>query len=433
MKNNFQVILISVFAFFILLGIASFALYKAKDSTNTNVNLTAWGTIDVVSFENFLSKMRIDLSKDVKIKYVQKNILTIDAELVEAIASGIGPDIVLLPQNLLVRYSDKVYPIPATSLPERLFKDTFVQEAEIYLTADGAIGLPFFIDPLVMYWNRDMFADVGVASPPTKWLEFPDLASKMSKVDNNANIIQSAVSLGGYKNINNAKAIISSIIMQAGSPIIATGSNGEVSSYLDSRSSVDTKSIEIPAYSALRFYTDYSNPKKSVYSWNNALPSSKQMFLSGDLAVYFGKASEISDIKEKNPNLNFDVAMLPQILDSKNKITFGDIYGFLILKSSPNIVPAFNAISTLVGADTVPVFLGFNNFAPARRDLIARGVSDSAKSVFYNSALISRSWLDPNSSKTDIIFQDMIDNITTGRERLEGAVQKASEELNNLL
>jgi multiple sugar transport system substrate-binding protein len=431
MKNNFQVILISIFGFFIIFGIASFSLYKAKNSGDTSVQVTIWGTIKSTEFESYVNRVKVDLNKEIKAKYVQKNISTIDAELVEAIASGVGPDIVLLPQNLLVRYSDKVYTIPFTSLPERTFKDTFVQEGELLLTSNGAVGLPFFIDPLVMYWNRDLLSDAGIATPPTKWLEFPILADKISKVDNNANITQSAVSLGGYKNINNAKALVSALIMQAGSPIVKN-ENGNLVSYLGSKSS-NTETTEIPALSAMRFYTDYSNPKKSVYSWNNAMPSSKQMFISGDLAVYFGKASEISDIKEKNPNLNFDVAMLPQILDSKNKITHGDIYSFLILKSSPNTLPAFTAVSTLVGADTVPVFLENNNFAPARRDLIAKGITDPAKSIFYNSALISRSWLDPNSNLTDIILQDMVDNITTGREKIEGAIQKASQELDNLL
>lgn len=433
MKNNFQIILISVFGFFIVLGIASFSLYKAKDSKSTGVTVNIWGTVSSVDFDAFVTKLKIDLNKEVKAKYTQKNFSTIDAELVEAIASGIGPDIVLLPQNLIIRYADKVYPISFKTLPERLFKDTFVQEGELYLTSGGVIGLPFFIDPLVMYWNRDMFTDAGLANPPTKWLEFPVLSEKLSKVDNNSNIIQSAAPLGGYKNIDNAKELISSLIMQAGSPIVKIDANGSVVSRFGGKSEVDIETTEIPTNTAMRFYTDYSNPKKSVYSWNSALPSSKRMFLSGDLAVYFGKASEYDEIKEKNPNLNFDVAMLPQILDSKNKITFGDMYGFVILKSSQNLVPAFNAISTLIGVDTVPVYLSYNNFAPARRDLIAQGVSDPAKSVFYNSALISRAWLDPNSFATDIIFRDMVDNITTGRDRLEDAVSNASQELDNLL
>lgn len=432
MKNNFQIILISIFGFFIVLGIASFSLYKAKDAGNTGVTINVWGTVSSTDFESYINKIKIDLNKEVKAKYTQKNINTIDAELVEAIASGVGPDVVLLPQTLLLRYSDKVYPIPFTSLPERTFKDTFVQEAELLITSSGVIGIPFFIDPLVMYWNRDIFADAGIANPPTKWLEFPMLADKISKIDSNANITQSAAPLGGYRNITNAKALVSALIMQAGSPITEIDSEGKVLSVLGNKSS-NTEIIEIPALSAMRFYTDYSNPKKSVYSWNSSLPNSKQMFLSGDLAVYFGKASEISDIRSKNPNLNFDVAMLPQILDAKNKITYGDIYSFMILKGSQNLIPSFNAISTLVGVDTMPVFLELNNFAPTRRDLIARGIADSAKSVFYNSALISRSWLDPNTQATDFILQSMVDDITTGREKPESSIQKASQELDNLL
>jgi len=432
MKNNFQIILISIFGFFIILGIAAFSLYKAKNTTGATTPITVWGTIDANNFESFVNKVKIDLGKEVLVKYTQKNLATLDAELIEAIASGAGPDAVLLPQNLLYRYYDKAYMIPFKNLPERLFKDTFVQEGELFLTGSGVMGLPFFIDPLVMYWNRDILSNAGIAAPPSKWSEFPILAEKISKTDNSANVLQSAAPLGGYKNINNAKGLVSALIMQAGSSIVKVEAEG-LTSALGGKNEFDPNSNEIPAISAMRFYTDYSNPKKSVYSWNNALPTSKQMFLSGDLAIYFGKASEATDIAEKNPNLNFDVAPLPQIVDTKNKITYGDIQGFVILKSSPNIVQAFTSISTLIGVDTVPLFLNFNNFAPARRDLVAQGATDSYKSVFYNSALISRAWLDPNSYATDMIFQNMVDDIVTGREKLEGAVQKASEELSNLL
>lgn len=428
-KNNFQIVLVSVFVFFIILGVVVFSSYKAKQGANATVEVTIWGTVDSTSFDSFISKLKIDLNKEVKAKYIEKDAATLDSDLVEAIASGSGPDAVILPQDLIVRYSDKVYMIPFTSLSQRSYLDTFIQEGELYLTSDGMLALPFFVDPLVMYWNRDIFSSASIANPPTKWSEFPLIAEKISKSDSNANIIQSAVALGGFRNIDNAKALISAMIMQAGSPIVKAD-GGKLKSFLSTKSAID---LEVPAQSALRFYTDYSNPRKTVYSWNNALPSAKSMFLSGDLATYFGKASEIDDIRSKNPNLNFDVAMLPQTVDAQNKITFGEMQGFAILKSSPNIASAFMAISTLIGADTVPVFLQFNNYAPARRDVIASGSADPVKAVFYNSALISKGWLDPNSKKTDTVFQNMIDNITTGAMKLDGAVQKASQELDYLL
>ena len=217
--------------------------------------------------------------------------------------------------------------------------------------------------------------------------------------------------------------------MQAGSPIVSI-ENGRFKSKLNYKSSSD---IMIPTVSALQFFTDYSNPKKSVYSWNRSLPRSKQFFLSEDLAIYFGFASEYNDIKEKNPNLNFDVAMMPQILDAKAKITYGELYGFAILKSSRNVTATFSLLSLLIGSDSISSLIQIMDVSPVRRDIISIGSPDPVKTVFFNSALISRGWIDPDSSKTDQIFQDMVENITTGKTDLQGSVSKASMEIDNLL
>ena len=431
MKNNFQLIVLSVFVFFIILGLVVFASFKASSSSSSDVTISVWGTVDQSSFNNFVSKVKLDLNKDLKIKYTQQGKSSLDQALVEAIASGRGPDVVLLPGDLVVRYSDKVYPIPFATLPQRTFTDTFVQEGNLYLSANGVMALPFFIDPLVMYWNRDVFSNLGIAKPPMKWSEIPLLASKFSKSDNNANITQSAVAFGGFGNINNAKEIISAIIMQTGNPIVQSDGGRLISSLVSSNKTVANELS--PVEQALNFYTDYSNPQKSTYSWNSSLPLDKQMFLSGDLAIYFGKASELSDIRAKNPNLNFDVAMIPQIVDTKVNLTYGDIQGFAILSSSKNIAAAYTTISTLTASDVESEFLGLNSYSPARRDIISAGTSDSLQTVFYNSALISKGWLDPNSVKTSQIFQVMIDDITTGRSKTGDSLKKASQELGFLL
>lgn len=426
-SNKFKIILTSVFGFFIVLGLLAFSTYRSGSSVNSNVDINIWGTISKTTFDDFITKYKQDQSAEFKLTYTQKTVDTIDSQLVEAIATGKGPDAILIPHELMKRYLDKVSFI--NSIPERTYKDTFVQEAEMYIQPDGIFALPFFIDPLVMYWNRDTFSSAGIAVPPTQWSEFPLLAGNLSKSDTNANIIRSAVSLGEYRNVNNAKALVSAIIMQAGSPIVVND-NGLFKSSLFNRSTTD---IQVPAVSALTFFTDYSNPRKSVYSWNRSLPTSKAFFLSGDLATYFGFVSEAKDIAEKNPNLNFDVAMIPQTVQASTKITFGELYGFAILKSSPNPLDTFSLLSTLTSAPAVNTFLSMYYAAPARRDIIAQGAPDAAKTVFYNSALIARGWLDPNAKSTDQIFQDMVESITTGKSDVAGSVQKASSQLDNLL
>lgn len=426
-SNKFKLVLSVIFGFFILIGLIAFSTYRSSNPANTAATINIWGTVDKTIFDSYLTKYKQDNSLQFNLAYTFKSLDTIDASLVEAIATGKAPDAILIPQTLEKRYLDKVYLI--TAINARDFQDTFIQESDLYMQPGGMFAIPFFVDPLVMYWNKDTFSSAGIATPPTQWTQFPQLAQKLSESDNSSTIKKSAVALGEFQNINNAKAILSTLIMQAGSPIVSEN-NGVFRSALSSKSATD---VLIPANSALQFYTDYSNPQKVVYSWNRSLPSSKSFFLSEDLAMYFGFASEIKDIKDKNPNLNFDIAMVPQVIGGKSKITYGNIYGFSILKSSQNVNDTYGIISLLTGANSVSTLTQYMNVAPARLDLISAGTPDPIKTVFNNSALISKGWIDPDMKQTDKIFKDMIENVTSGKSDVEGSVSDASSKLDNLL
>ncbi len=427
-NNKFKMILIGVFAFFIIAGLVAFSAFRSTNTANSAPTIAIWGTVDQSTFDTFISKYEQDDNIQLKLVYTEHSISTIDNDLVEAIATGKGPDVILIPQELMDRYLDKVTFI--TSIPQRTFLDTYIQEAQLYIQPQGIFALPFFVDPMVMYWNKDMFASASVATPPTDWSQFPLLANKFSLIDQNGNITQSATAFGEYDNVNNAKAILSMLIMQAGSPIVsADSSTGSFASELYQKSS---DAVIVPAVSALTFFTDYSNPKKSVYSWNSSLPDSKDYFLAGNLAMYFGFASEVSDIASKNPNLNFDVAMVPQTLNTTDKTTFGELYGFAFLKSSSNTADAFALISNLTSAPAVSEFLNVSGGVPARTDLIAAGTTDPQKTVFYNSALIAKGWVDPDMAATSNIFSGMVSDVTSGNLDVDSAVQKADTELSNL-
>ncbi len=427
-KNKFKLVLTGIFGFFIILGLVAFSTYRSNSIANNETPIAVWGTLDKDTFDNFVAKYKQDKTIDFKLTYIQKDISVIDGDLVEAIATGKAPDAILIPQELMKRYLDKVSLI--TSIPERTFKDTYVQEAEMYIQPDGMFALPFFVDPLVMYWNRDIFTTAGIATPPKLWSEFPLLAGKLFQSDDSGTVTQTLASLGEYSNVTNAKALISALILQAGSPIVNTDDAGALKSALYDR--VEGVPV-MPAVSALSFFTDYANPKKSVYSWNRALPASQKFFLSGNLATYFGFASEAASLHAKNPNLNFDIAEMPQTVGAKVRTTFGELYGFAFLKSSPNLVPAFNLLSTLASPDGVNELMQFADVAPARRDMLAAGTTDPEKAVFFSSALIAKGWLDVSAKDTSQIFQEMVENITTGRMTADDAVQKASTELDILL
>ncbi|MBU6430805.1 MAG: extracellular solute-binding protein [Patescibacteria group bacterium] len=425
--SNFRIALTAIFAIFIVVGVIMFSLSRGG-SSGAGEEITLWGTIPESLFVKYLDSVNLNRKNKVLIKYVAKEASSFDAEFVEALASGTGPDAILLPQDSILRHKDKIYPIPYGTLSERAFKDTFIQEAELYLFPEGIIALPFTIDPLVMYWNRDIFTDALMAQAPSYWDEFPSLVGKITKVDSQLNILRSAAALGEFRNIASAKEIISMLIFQAGNPIVKND-NGKTTAVLSDR----MDSAIPPSEAALRFYAEFSNPSKTSYSWNRALPLSTSYFLSGDLAVYFGFASEFDGIKIKNPNLNFDVAVVPQRRGANTKTTFGAMQGFALVKSSKKLSSAWSAISTLANKDNLSLWTKTSGLPPVRRDLLSAGSADPVGSVFYASAIISKGWLDPNKEETNAVFQNMVESIISGKSMLDEAVHQADLELQSIL
>jgi len=426
--NNFRIILTAIFAAFIVIGIIMFSLFRGGAGRGALEQITVWGTVPESTFIKYMEAVNANNKTSISVKYIEKESDSFDSEFIEALARGEGPDAILLPQDQILRHKDKIYPIPYSSLSERNFKDTFIEEGELYLSSAGIVALPLIIDPLVMYWNRDIFTDAILSEPPVYWDEFFSLASKITRVDGSLNIERSAISFGEFVNVLNAKEILSLLILQAGSPIVKIDKDKPVSALSDN------SGFNIPpSEAALRFYTEFSNPSKKSYSWNRSLPLSRQYFLSGDLAVYFGFASELNDIKIKNPNLNFDVAVIPQRRDGKTKITFGKIQGLALVKSSRKLSSAFSAISALASKDNISLWSKISGLPPVRRDMLTAGAADPVKSIFYSSAVISKGWLDPDREETKAIFQNMVESITSGKLRLGEAVTRADSEIQNLL
>ena len=106
----------------------------------------------------------------------KKNPSTFTQELEEALASGRGPDLFMLTDDEILQQSERIITIPFNTVSARSFKDTFVEEGELFLNAEGILAFPFTIDPMIMYWNRDIFSRSGVAKPPAFWDELITLA-----------------------------------------------------------------------------------------------------------------------------------------------------------------------------------------------------------------------------------------------------------------
>lgn len=432
MKNisTFQVILLSVFGILILVGLLVFSgvipgFRKNADGQYGTVVL--WGTIQEGAFSDFISQFNSANKNVLKIQYVSKSPATFESELVEALANGVGPDLIILPSDLVYRQGNKIYPIPYESLSVGDFKDTYVGGAEIFLTSAGSLALPILVDPLVFYYNRDLLASNAIAEPPATWQQFREVAKKINQIDTRGNITRTAIAMGEFSNISNAKNILSLLLLQAGTPIVSITNTGYVSSLSDNLGF----SLS-PGQAALDFFTQFANPSKTTYSWNRSLPEAKDAFAAGSLATYFGLASELPDLRAKNPNLNLGVALVPQ-RNTEIKATFGRVYGLAILKSSKKTAGAAQAAISLAGKNSGSEISTIVGLPSARRDVIAAGSPNQWLSSFNDSALIVKTWLDPDPVATYQIFANAASRVLTGQSLPLDAIGRANQELNALL
>ena len=433
--SNVNIILMVVFIIAIILGVLIFAGIIPLGSSapvGATGNVVLWGTVkrDLVT-ESIDAFNRAN--KTYRVIYVEKNRETLDTELTNALASGTGPDLFFLSNDLILKHSDKVFITPFATFPEKTFRDTYISEAELFLTYDpikpGILAWPITVDPLVMYYNRDMLEGAGVVKPPAIWDDFSALVKAITALGPSRNVLKSAVAFGEFANVNYAKDILASQLLQKGNPII-TREGTELKSRLS-----DTFGAQVsPASSIFNYYSDFSNSTKDVYSWNRSLPNSLNAFIAGDLAVYFGYASELPNIQAKNPNLNFDVAKIPQTKGSSIKATFGRMNAIALSKASKNLSTAYTVIGQLTGADFSGKVATALNLPPVRRDLlITKPATPFYLAVFYDSALISRGWLDPSPKDTDLIFQSIIEDISSGRLPVDQAIIKGNGQLDQLV
>lgn len=429
--SKFQLAVLSIFSVAIVLGLIFFA--TTKSSSSDTANLLVWGTINQDAFDAAFKASSLSGSKTIKVTYVKKDFVDFQKSFVEALADGKGPDVIIIRDDFVYENRNKILAVPFKNYSERKFKDTFIEQGEVFISSQGTIAFPFMVDPLVMYWNRDIFQSNLLAQPPKYWDEFASdknnsLISKTTKRDSNANILQSSIALGEWRNIINAKEILAMLMIQAGTQI--TSRDGDkVQSQLNNSYGLPVA----PSFSAVSFYTQFSNPTSPAYTWNRSLPNSLNMFLAGNLATYIGFASEIFPIRQKNQNLNFDVTYAPQIRNSSKKTVFGHMYSLSIVKQSKQVIGAYTLIMSLIEPSPIKALEVVTSLPPVRRDMLSDRPTDPYRAVFYDSALISHSWIDPDPVGTSNTFKDMIESITGGKSGISESINNANVELSAFL
>lgn len=393
------------------------------------VTLTVWGVFDdTQSIQPLLDAYR-KFRPNVQVVYTKKDINTYQSDLLNALAAGTGPDVFSIHNDWLPAFIDKITPAPAKQWTFVDYKNSFVDAAINDFTKDQQIyGAALSVDSLALYYNKDLLGNAGIAQPAKTWDQLSVQTQLIKKQDNKGYFTRSGVSIGTNSNVNRAVDILSLFMLQQGA--MAYSPDGTRPTFADPVQK--NGQTTTPGLQALRFYTSFANPQSPNYNWNLRSDYSIDAFANGRTAYLFGYSYLRGTILGKAPNLNFDVAPVPQPNLDNPAVNFANYWGYVVGKQSKNPDYAWDFLKNITSKDNLDKYYAQTKVPASRLDLIELQAADPEIGVFSNANLTAKSFYKPDQQKTDDIFGQMIDNVILHGFREEDALNQAQAQVATL-
>lgn len=445
---NFKNILFGAGIFAIIIAVLGFAgklpFFSSSYEQKLTGTVNVWGTLPKTAMSLFVN----DFNKDAKtytMNYTEVSANDFNNKLIVALADGYAPDLVIAPAEIAFANLNRIYYTNPTTIPESTFRNIYADIASNLIDMPyGYIALPISVDPLVLYYNRDLLSSNGYSSPPTTWGDFYNYEEKMTRQNNNGDITLSTIAFGTYDNIPNITDIIMSMIIQQGELPIARNymtdpSTGKyLAKYTINVDNLNPETGISPLNSALAFTKDFSDTQKSTFNWGPRSGNALNEFISGNLAFYIGFASEAGYIKSANQKLYFDYTLLPQVSGSKVSATYGKLYTVFMLATSPGASPnslPYQVMQYFASPGKFNSYLvGLTGGVSVLKSNIAANISsgDQGAEIFGNSALISKGFYDLHRKDLESLMREAIRQVYNGEKSTVEASKVFSDNLQTI-
>lgn len=437
------------------------------------VTLQYWGVFTDTDDMALLTSAFSTKYPNIQIQYRKFRPEEYEQKLLEAFAEDRGPDLFTIHNTWLEKYKTKLTPMPAkipyveltktgsglnektvpisketTGLSLKQMRDLFVQTVEADTmsrvsatsTQTGVFALPFYMDTLAMYYNKDILAQSAITKPAVDWNQLRAHVKSVTRYvkDDVEQLTQPGVALGTGRGVHRSGDILMALMMQNGARL--TNDSGGFAFNMPAQN--QARDEMTPGVRALRFYLDFARPNSESYSWNPEQGDALDAFASGKLAYYFGYSYDMSTIRSKNPRLNFDVAPLPQF---DKPINIANYWMEAVSVKSKYKNEAWLFIQqTATNKDVLTKFLKQTRRASALNEVIEAQKEDVDVSVFAKQSLTARNWYrGKDSAAADLILVETIDNTRTRllnpneeynvEELMQDALNRAAARLNDTL
>jgi multiple sugar transport system substrate-binding protein len=452
MKNKIFALFL-IFTFLLTAG-AGCSGGSSSGSAVKPIVLTYWRVFDDNdAFATIISNYQ-KIHPNITIQYKKFRYDEYEKELINALAEDRGPDMFSIPSTWVSEYQNKIIPMPSkttimtpvvvgtvkkslvekpvttASLTLKDLKSNFVDVVygDTVLNKDGVdkiYGLPLYMDTMALYYNTGLFNNAGISQPPLYWnIDFQQDVKKLTKQNNQGNIIQSGVAMGGSANIQRPEDILSLLMMQNGAVMMDNGS------VLFQNIPPGSQQGYNPGLEALRFYTDFSNSSKDVYCWNSNMTNSLTMFEQGNLAMMFDYAYDLPTIKAAAPKLNFSIAKMPQIQGNTKQVNYANYWVETVSAKSKNSDPAWDFIQYETSQEQVQNYLKVAQKPTALRALINSQINDLNIGVFASQVLTAQSWYKGNNPlAAENAMQEMIDMTVKDEKNISTIISQGADKV----
>ncbi len=413
-------------------------------------SLEIWGIWDDSQvFEDLITKYQRS-HPHASIKYRKFRYEEYEEALLNAWAEGHGPDIFFLHNTWVPAYLTKIKPLPShlkipyieyksilpgvikkktekaikvhdydtISLSDLKKKYSRTVYSDVVFQGDDKkyhiYALPLYLDTLALFYNIDLLDNANIPFPPADWEEFLEDVRLLTRYDTDKNIVQAGAALGTFDNVEKSIDIISLLMMQNGVSL---------DNFMEKKYS--SRTLE-----AWRFYLDFTNPNKEIYTWNKDMPNSFDAFTEGRLAFFFGYSYYIPFIKTKAPGLNFGITPMPQVNVTK-PINYANYWAMSVYQGSKHPEEAWDFILFLSQPENMKEYLKKTHRPTAIRDLISEQENDPELKPFVSQVLTAQSWHRIKDYATlEKSFQRAFQEIAGKEEKLDEILKNLAAEIN---
>jgi ABC-type glycerol-3-phosphate transport system substrate-binding protein len=404
----------------VLTGFGCKGLSSQQQAASSKFTLEVWTVFDDVETINKLAAAYTGTRKFITVNVRQLRADEIYTRFVEALADDKGPDIISVNARSLGKYIDRLQAMPAsvkdTTLIETkgqfsttvnvytnpktminidrlkseyvqtVYKDATRKETIKTVTTEKIYGLPLSLDVMGIYYNKDLLDRAGIPEAPKTWEEFQADVKILAKFDKTTGkILQAGTAFGTGPNIPASSDILYILFTQSKIPFVKDNY-----AVFDKKPTYFTGE-ELPAHQVLNFYTDFANPARDTYTWNDSMPNALDSFVNGQTAFFFGYSYQYSIIKSRAPQLNFSAIPMLQLSENAT-VNTANYWLLTVPNKTKHSNEAWAFVDFLAHSPVTKQYLEATKRPTAMRLYIAEQKNNPELFPFVSQVLTAENW-----------------------------------------